>query len=80
MAESKSIIDTEKENEMKNEKLTPVSSEVISKEFQEKPEEELKTAEVGVAEAACGKVGDQCSEEGAIQSQKEEEMKSVDDK
>ncbi|XP_029986861.1 flocculation protein FLO11-like [Sphaeramia orbicularis] len=78
VVESKSIIDTEKENEIKNEKPTPVSSEAISKESQEKPEEELKTTEVGVAEAASGKVADQCSNQGVIQ--KEEETKSVDDK
>lgn len=80
VSESKSVIDTEKENEIKNDKPILVSSEAISKEFQEKPEEELKTTEVLVAEAASGKVGDQCGDDGVIRSQKDEETKSVDDK
>ncbi|XP_071344427.1 uncharacterized protein [Trachinotus anak] len=72
MGESKGGVDGGKKYE--NEKPTLVSSEETRKEVQEKS---VKAEEDTMADPPSGKEGEQCSKEGLVEGQKQEESKSL---
>lgn len=81
--ESKTVVDSGKENEHYKEKPAEVNSEETKKEAQEesvKPEEVTVTTAVGTVQPPSGKEGVPFSNEEVIKGQNQEETKAADEK